>query len=107
MSDVAVATVQAVMAQFPGEVSARAGAPGEAVVTVEAAAWPKVARWLATAGRFTFFSDLCGVDWPHRTPRFDVVVSLLDMMGPRRLRVVVGVEDGSPPALATVSDVWP
>ncbi|HEU5001458.1 MAG TPA: NADH-quinone oxidoreductase subunit C [Actinomycetota bacterium] len=107
MSDVAAATVETVMAKFPGEVNARAGGPGEAVVTVELAAWPKVARWLATEGRFTFLSDLCGADWPHRRPRFDVVVSLLDMRGPRRLRVVVGVEDGSPPTLPSVTEIWP
>lgn len=107
MSDVAATTIQAVMTRFPGEVAARDGAPGEAVVSVEAAAWPKVARWLATDGGFSFLSDLCAADWPHRRPRFDVVVSLTDMAAPRRLRVVIGVEDASPPALATVSDVWP
>lgn len=107
MSEVAATTVEAVMAKFPGEVHSRAGAAGEAVVAVEAAAWPKVARWLAKEGRFSFFSDLCAADWPHRTPRFDIVVSLTDMMGPRRLRVVIGVEDGNPPTFPTVTDVWP
>jgi len=103
----AAQTVATVTARFPGAVQARPSLPGEAVVTVEAGRWPEVARWLAGDGGFSFLSDLCGVDWPHRTPRFDIVCSLTDLATPRRLRVVIGVEDGDPPTLDSVTGVWP
>jgi len=103
----AAQTVAAVMARFPGTVQARPALPGDAVVTVEAQRWLEVARWLSNEGGFGFLSDLCGADWPHRSPRFDVVCSLTDIQTPRRLRVVVGVDDGDPPRLASVTPIWP
>jgi NADH-quinone oxidoreductase subunit C len=120
----AAETVAPVVARFPGVVTARPSVPapseapgggtlslpsarGEAVVTVDAAHWGEVARWLKAEGGFGFLSDLCGADWPHRQPRFDVVVTLTDMDTPRRLRIVVGVPDGSPPAAPSVTGIWP
>ena len=103
----AAQTVAAVVARFPGSVTARPGTPGEAVVSVDAQRWPEVARWLHDEGVFGFLSDLCGADWPHRRPRFDVVVTLTDMTTPRRLRVVIGLEDDDPPMVASVTGVWP
>src|SRR6266568_284607 len=103
----AAQTVTTVTARFPGAVQARPSLPGDAVVTVEAKRWLEVARWLANDGGFAFLSDLCGVHWPHRSPRFDVVVTLTDIDNPRQLRVVVGVDDGVPPTLASVTPVWP
>src|ERR1051326_859249 len=103
----ATQTVASVTAQFPGAARRRPSLPDEAVVTVDADHWPEVARWLAGAGGFPFLSDLCGADWPHRSPRFDVVCSVTDLTTPRRLRVAIGVEDGDPPTLASVTGVWP
>src|SRR3989442_748495 len=120
----AAETVAPVVARFPGVVPARLSVPapseapgggtlslpsarGEAVVTVDASHWGEVARWLAGEGGFGFLSDLCGADWPHRSPRFDVVCTLTDIATPRRLRVVVGVEDGDPPSVASVTGIWP
>jgi NADH-quinone oxidoreductase subunit C len=103
-------TTDAVVARFPGAVDAREAVPGEAVVGVAAADWPQLARWLATDGGFGFFSDLCGADWPHRRPRFDVVCVLTDMFSPkapRQIRVVVAVEDGDPPRVPSVTGIWP
>jgi len=99
--------VDAVVARFPGAVMARAAVPGEAVVSVDAARWPEVALWLRDEQGFGFLSDLCGADWPHRRPRFDVVCSLTDMTTPCRLRLVVGVDDTDPPRIPSVTRVWP
>ena len=99
--------VDKVLARFPGAVSAVDGVGGEEVIRVEAARWHEVAAWLAASDGFSFLSDLCGVDRPFRTPRFDVAVSLTDMARPAKLRVMVGVEDGQPPTVASVTDVWP
>jgi len=48
--------------------------------------------------------DLGAVDYPQRSPRFDVVYHLLKLPGERR-RVLCGV-DGDEPHLPTVSDLW-
>lgn len=55
--------------------------------------------------RFEQLVDLCGVDYPEREPRFDVVYHLLSMSNNQRLRLKVGVgEDGLVPS---VTEVYP
>jgi len=49
--------------------------------------------------------DLCGVDWPERTERFDVVYNLLSVTLNHRLRVVVSTDEVAP--VASVHTVWP
>ena len=98
--------VAAAIARFPGVVAERPSPRGEAVVSVDAAHWVEVARWLHDEAGFEFLSDLCGVDWPHRRPRFEVVCTLTDLLTPSRIRVVVGA-DGEPPAVPSVTDIWP
>jgi NADH-quinone oxidoreductase subunit C len=49
--------------------------------------------------------DICGVDWPDRTERFDVVYNLLCVTRNARLRVIVEV--GETLAIASVSSLWP
>ncbi len=99
-------SVAAVVARFPGVVTERAAPLDEAVVSVDAAHWAEVARWLHDEAGFEFLSDLCGVDWPHRRPRFEVVCTLTDLRTPARIRVVVGI-DGEPPAVPSVTGIWP
>ncbi|MGH7056501.1 MAG: NADH-quinone oxidoreductase subunit C, partial [Acetobacteraceae bacterium] len=49
--------------------------------------------------------DLCGVDWPERSPRFEVVYNLLSVSLNQRLRIVVSTDETTPvPSIATV---WP
>lgn len=87
-------------------------ANGEAVVMIPADKWAPAAKKLHESG-FSLLSDLCGVDYLDRDPRFEVVCELLtvDLEGnndePHRIRVKIGVPDGSPPTLASVTDVWP
>ena len=53
--------------------------------------------------RFEQLIDLCGVDWPERDPRFDVVYHLLSMSHNCRLRLKVGVNEDQPvPSVVTV-----
>jgi NADH-quinone oxidoreductase subunit C len=54
---------------------------------------------------FNFLSDLTAVDWPERTPRFDVVYHLRSLTHGHRLRVKVGV-DGADPWVHSVALVW-
>lgn len=49
--------------------------------------------------------DICGVDWPQRAARFDVVYNLLSVSKNQRLRVIVATDESSP--VASVHTVWP
>ncbi len=43
--------------------------------------------------RFEMLIDICGVDYPQRDPRFDVVYHMLSVSTNMRIRVKVGVEE--------------
>ena len=49
--------------------------------------------------------DICGVDWPQRAARFDVVYNLLSVTRNERLRVIVQTDEATP--VASVSSIWP
>ena len=49
--------------------------------------------------------DLCGVDWPERAERFDVVYNLLSVSLNHRVRVIVTASETTP--VPSVSGVWP
>ncbi len=52
---------------------------------------------------FVSFIDLCGVDYPQRGKRFDVVVHLLSPKHNRRIRVKVQTDEATPvPSLVSV-----
>ena len=57
------------------------------------------------ACRFEQLMDLCGVDWPEQSPRFEVVYNLLSVSLNHRLRVVVRTEVASP--VPSVHRIWP
>ena len=92
--------------------SSLAGAVHEAVVTngeltilAEAAEIRRVARFLAEdeSCLFISFIDLCGVDYPGREKRFDVVYHLLSPRHNRRVRVRVETDEVTPvPSLIEV-----
>ncbi|WP_095413346.1 NADH-quinone oxidoreductase subunit C [Granulibacter bethesdensis] len=49
--------------------------------------------------------DVCGVDWPSRSPRFDVVYNLLSISLNHRIRMIVGTDDGVP--VPSAHKIWP
>ena len=49
--------------------------------------------------------DLCGVDYPERDPRFEVVYHLLSMSNNQRLRLKVGVNEDQP--VPSVTEIYP
>lgn len=55
--------------------------------------------------RFEQMMDLCGVDYPSRAERFDVVYNLLSVTLNQRIRVIVTTDEVSP--VASVSSLWP
>lgn len=55
--------------------------------------------------RFEMLCDLCGVDWPERTPRFEVVIHLLSTALNQRVRLHVPCAEGD--SVPSLVDVWP
>jgi NADH-quinone oxidoreductase subunit C len=52
--------------------------------------------------QFKMLIDLCGVDWPKREKRFDVVYHLLSLTRNVRIRVKVSVKELSVPSICSV-----
>ncbi|MBY0562192.1 NADH-quinone oxidoreductase subunit C [Hyphomicrobium sp.] len=55
--------------------------------------------------QFEVLIDICGVDYPERAERFDVVYHLLSPRLNQRLRVKISTDEGTP--VASVNDVFP
>ena len=54
---------------------------------------------------FNCFIDLCGVDYPTRSERFDVVYHLLSMSQNARIRIKITTDEDTP--VPTIVDVFP
>ncbi len=76
---------------------------GQAVVRIPRESLPAAAAAAREAG-FTMFIDLCAVDYFTRNPRFEVVVNLLSLDPPERVRLLAGVpgEDPTAPSITGV-----
>ncbi len=55
--------------------------------------------------RFEQAMDICGVDWPERAERFDVVYNLLSVSLNHRVRVIVTTDEVTP--VPSLHEVWP
>ena len=64
-------------------------------------------RTLRDDPRFAFeqLMDLCGVDWPDRPERFDVVYNLLSVSLNQRVRIIVTTDAVTP--VPSVHTIWP
>jgi NADH-quinone oxidoreductase subunit C len=49
--------------------------------------------------------DACGVDWPERAGRFDIVYNLLSVSLNHRIRVIVSTDETT--SVPSVSGIWP
>ncbi|HWA89996.1 MAG TPA: NADH-quinone oxidoreductase subunit C [Rhizomicrobium sp.] len=78
---------------------------GELTLEVEAADIVRVLTELRDAHGFKTLVDICGVDWPERAKRFDVVYHLLSLTRNQRVRVKVQV--GEDETIASSVGVYP
>ncbi len=80
---------------------------GEVVTHVPRAALLSVMATLRDDPRFACaqLMDLCGVDWPQRAERFDVVYNLLSIARNHRIRVITTTDDATP--VPSVHGLWP
>ncbi|HLJ63451.1 MAG TPA: NADH-quinone oxidoreductase subunit C [Stellaceae bacterium] len=85
-------------AQFPEGVSATAIAHGELMVTVSSSSLLDVLHFLRDDPRCLFkaLMDLCGVDYPDRPKRFDIVYNLLSLKHNARIRVKLETDEETP-----------
>jgi NADH-quinone oxidoreductase subunit C len=80
------------------------GAGDELTVRVRREAIAGICAALKDEHGFTALVDLCGVDFPHREPRFEVVYHLLNPAAKRRLRLKVMA--GEEVSIPSVSGIW-
>ncbi|PWE17266.1 NADH-quinone oxidoreductase subunit C [Marinicauda salina] len=82
-------------------------AHGELTVEIHRDRVVKVLRFLREDPncRFTSLMDVCGVDWPGRADRFDVVYHLLSMHLNQRIRVTTTADEDTP--VPSVVEVFP
>ncbi len=80
---------------------------GELVAQAARDSLPEVMTTLRDDPRFAFeqVMDICGVDWPDRTERFDVVYNLLSVSLNQRVRVITTTDVIQP--VPSVHTIWP
>lgn len=109
MAITAVTTVELVKGKFPQAVVETTEFRDEQTIVLQPAYLTTVCAYLQKNLRYNFLSTVTAVDWPERTPRFDVVYHLLSLPNQcvLRLKVRVGEKGEEHPAVPTVSGIWP
>jgi NADH-quinone oxidoreductase subunit C/D len=81
-----------------------ASAHGDDVLVAPKEVIVPLLRFLRETDKFDFLMDICGVDWPDRSPRFDVVYHLFNSKTAARLRIKVQVAEGE--SVDSALPVW-
>ena len=87
-----------IAAALPGDVTGTEIVRGELILWAERATVVRVLTYLRDDPRLLFkeLVDLCGVDYPDRPERFEVVYNLLSLKHNRRIRVKVATDESEP-----------
>ena len=84
---------------------------GDDTVLVRAGAWKEICSFLRSdpASDMNMMVDLCGVDYPERLPRLEVVLHLYSIAKRHRIRVKTRVGDAEMDGaeLDSVTSIWP
>src|SRR6476646_1783555 len=84
---------------------------GDDTALVAPERWQEICRFLRSDPQMAFdmFVDLCGVDYPEREPRMEVVLHLYSIVKNHRVRLKTRVGDAEMVGaeLDTVTDIWP
>jgi NADH-quinone oxidoreductase subunit C len=94
------------VASIPGISGVRIEA-GELVAQAARDSLPAVMTSLRDDPGLSFeqMMDLCGVDWPARAERFEVVYNLLSVSLNQRVRIIVTTDAATP--VPSVHEIWP
>jgi NADH-quinone oxidoreductase subunit C len=98
---------EAITTAFPDDVIRAEIVRDELAVDVQAAAIRRILAWLRDepSALFQELMDLCGVDYPERPERFDVVYHLLSIKHNQRVRVRLATDEDTP--VPSVTGVFP
>lgn len=77
---------------------------GDDVIECKKESVPAVLKYLKEYADFNFLMDVCGVDYPARAKRFDVVYHLFRTKDFRRLRVKTQLAEGD--SVGTATTIW-
>ncbi len=94
-------------AAFPDDVTWQGLVNGELVVEVRAEEIVKVAKFARDDANCLckVCTDICGVDYPERELRFEVVYNLLSLKHNQRVRLKVSTDEDTP--VPSVTGIWP
>jgi NADH-quinone oxidoreductase subunit C len=92
---------------LPGAVRGTSVSFDQLILDVEAGEIVRVLKFLRDDPKcdFAVLIDICGVDWPQREKRFDVVYQLLSLTKNRRIRIKLQTDEQTP--VASVVDLYP
>jgi len=106
----AKALIDLLQKQFPADVLETQSLAGDETVVVYAPRWKDVARFLRDDPRadMSMLVDLTAVDYPSRSPRFEVVAHLYSLAKGHRLRLKarVGGADGEDAEIDSLTELW-
>jgi len=87
-----------ISAALPGAVLGQTMPFGQLTLEIAPVDIVRTLRFLRDDHRcaFAVLIDICGVDWPQRANRFDVVYHLLSLAQNRRIRLKVQTDEGTP-----------
>jgi NADH-quinone oxidoreductase subunit C len=87
-----------IAAGLPGAVRGQKIALGELTIDVEPGEIVRVLKYLRDDPNclFKLLIDICGVDWPEREKRFDVVYHMLSLAKNIRIRVKLETDENTP-----------
>ena len=106
----AKALIELVKKQFPGAVLASHSQHGDDTIVVDPGSYNAICRFLRDSPQsdMAMLMDLCGVDYPDREPRFEVVAHLYSLSKGHRLRVKVRIGDaeGEVAEVDSLTNLW-
>ena len=96
---------ETIRAALPNAVTGVTVSRGELTIEVNAADIVAVTTELRDGADFKILVDVCGVDWPQRAKRFDLVYHFLSLTKNKRIRVKAQVGEGE--SIASIIAVYP
>src|SRR6266566_1446668 len=102
-------TIAALRAKFPQALIETTEFRNEHTITLKPEDLVAVCTFLKKNLQYDFLETVTAVDWPERTPRFDVVYQLLSLSQQCyvRLKVQVGQRREKQPEVPSVTGIWP
>ena len=104
------AVVELLTRTFGGAILGTSSQHGDETVILDPQRWLEIHTFLLRdpACQMNMLTDLCGVDYPDREPRFEVVVHLYSLSKKHRLRTkaLVGDAEGDGAEVASLTGVW-